>query len=206
MFSGRAPVRSRPPTRTRPAVGRTRPEIVPSKVDFPAPLAPISATSSPLPTCRSTPKSTGPAPKPAVSPCTSSSGVSSAALGLSAGISLSPGSLDDALVLEYLRRIALRQNLAEMQHQRSPADADDDAHHVLDEDDRDAGRMNRSNHVKRLVNLDGVEPGHHFVEQQEPRSGRERAGDLQALAVGDGEGRHRQGGLGRQPDDLEDLV
>src|SRR5919201_3830333 len=138
ILSGRAPVRSRPPTSTRPAVGRTRPEIVPSKVDFPAPLAPISATSSPSLTRRSTPKSTGPAPNPAVRPRTSSSGAS-AAFSLSAGIPLSQVSLDDPLVLEALGRIPLRENLAEVQHQRCAADTDDDPHHVLDEDDGDAG-------------------------------------------------------------------
>src|SRR5580765_5400849 len=39
--------RSSPPNRTRPAIGRTRPETTRSVVVLPAPFAPSSATTSP---------------------------------------------------------------------------------------------------------------------------------------------------------------
>src|SRR5256885_1470660 len=45
--------------RTMPLETRTRPESAPNKVDFPAPLAPIRATSSPGASSRSTSKRTG---------------------------------------------------------------------------------------------------------------------------------------------------
>ena len=47
MISGGRPVTSRPSTVTRPSLGTWSPAIARSRVDLPAPLAPISATSSP---------------------------------------------------------------------------------------------------------------------------------------------------------------
>ena len=37
------------------------------------------------------------------------------------------------------------------------------------------------------IGLGRPQPGHHFVEQQQPRPGRERARDLEPLAVGQGQ-------------------
>src|SRR5437588_703352 len=123
-----------------PAARRT-----PSSVDLPAPLAPISATSSPARRSRSTPNSTGPAPKPAVRSRTSSSGCSPA-IGLpptpvlplrgggrrvSPRVALAEIGLDDAGVTEHVGGRALGQGLAEVQHNRALADADHHAHHAL---------------------------------------------------------------------------
>jgi hypothetical protein len=46
--------RSVPPTATHPLVGRSRPPAIDSSVDFPDPLGPITATSSPASTASDT--------------------------------------------------------------------------------------------------------------------------------------------------------
>src|SRR5947209_8607809 len=130
--SGRAPVMSRWSKVTFPERVATRPLSVPSRVDLPAPLAPIRATSSPSAISRSTPKSTGPASKPAVSPSTWRRGSAF----LLAGIALSQVGLDDPAVLEDGAWLTLGQHLAEMEDHGAVADADYHPHHVLDEDHR----------------------------------------------------------------------
>src|SRR5208282_2298800 len=56
---GGTPSRSRPSRLIDPAVGRSNPAIARSRVDFPAPFGPRSASNSPSPTVRSTPERTG---------------------------------------------------------------------------------------------------------------------------------------------------
>ena len=66
-------------------------------------------------------------------------------------------------------------------------EADHRLHHVLDQEDGDAAIADRPHHAHDLRHLGRVEPRHHLVEQQQPRRGRERAGELEPLAAGDGE-------------------
>ena len=70
MASGRAFVISRPENAMLPALARTSPLSVPSKVDLPAPFAPTRAMSSPRAISMSISNRTGPAAKPAVRPFT----------------------------------------------------------------------------------------------------------------------------------------
>src|SRR5258706_8994500 len=122
--SGRAPVTSSPPSVIVPAVARIRPLRTPSRVDFPAPLAPTKAMSSEGAISRSIPNSTGPASKPAVSPRTLSRGSGPGSL----RIALSEIGLDHPLVAQHDFRLTLSQHLAGHEHDRPVADADDDAH------------------------------------------------------------------------------
>ena len=55
MRTGELPVTSRPSKTTRPRRGGVNPEMARSKVDFPAPLVPRTARTSPASTSRSTP-------------------------------------------------------------------------------------------------------------------------------------------------------
>src|SRR5437879_1208856 len=200
--SGRSLVTSAPASMIVPAAAGTRPLSTPSRVDLPAPFAPTSATSSAGATSRSIPKSTGPAPKPAVSPRTLRSGS-----GLEAFcIALAQVGLDHSLVPQNDVRLALREDLAEIENDRVPADSDDHAHHVLDQQHRDASCMHRPDHLERLIDLDVVEPRHHLIEEKEVRLGGDGSRDLEALAVGDGERRHGKAGLGGEPDQLQHLV
>src|SRR5216684_326362 len=161
--SGRAWVTSSPASVTVPEVARISPLRAPSKVDFPAPLAPTSATSSACPTSRSIPKSTGPASKPAVRPRTSSRGSGLGAF----RISLTEVGLDHALVLEHHLRLALGQDATRLEHDGPAADPDDHAHHVLDQEHSDSGRVDRPHHVERFVDLDIVESRHDLIEEQQ---------------------------------------
>ncbi len=62
MSAGRRRTMLAPSSRTCPARGRSRPEIVRSSVVLPAPLAPSTAVMVPLAASIETPSSTGAAP------------------------------------------------------------------------------------------------------------------------------------------------
>src|SRR6267143_3293881 len=127
--SGRAFVTVSPPSTIEPDVARTNPLSTPSRVDLPAPFAPTSATSSPPATSRSIPNRTGPAPNPAVRPRTSRRGS-----GLEPfRVALTEVGLDHTLVAKHDLGLSLRQDTAAIEDDRAAADADDDAHHVLDQ-------------------------------------------------------------------------
>src|SRR4030088_3568654 len=131
--SGRALVTSSPASAIAPEVARTRPLRTPSSVDLSAPFAPTSAMSSDGAMSRSMPNSTGPASKPAVRPVTLSSGS-----GLEAfGIALAQVGLDHPLVAQHNLRFPIREHPTGLEHDRPSADADDDAHDVLDQQHRD---------------------------------------------------------------------
>jgi hypothetical protein len=66
-------------------------------------------------------------------------------------------------------------------------EADHRLHHVLDQQDGDAAVADRPHHAHDLRHLGRVQPRHHLVEQQQPRRGGERAGELETLATRDRE-------------------
>src|SRR2546429_2214339 len=183
VCSGRCPVTGRPLKTTRPAVTRTSPVSAPSSVDLPAPLAPISATSSPGQMSRSTSNRTGIRRKPASRRRTSSSGSPSGIA--AAGVALTQVGLDHPAVAQDLRGRAFQQRPPQVQDQGAVANADDDLHHVLDQDAGDAAGANLAPPLQRLLHLHLAEPGHDLVEQQESRRHGEGARELKPLAVAD---------------------
>src|SRR5881409_93081 len=201
--SGRTFVMSRPENAIRPALARTRPLRVPSKVDLPAPLAPTSATSSPCAISTSMPNSTGPAANPAVRPLTCSSG---SAATEPPCVSLAKVSLDHTLVAQDDVRLPVCQRPPEVENDHSLAHADDDAHDVFDQDHRDARLVDCTHHLERVVYLDIVEAGHHLIEEQQLRPCRHSSGDLQSLAVRDRQRADRKVSLHSQAHELEDAV
>ena len=95
-----------------------------------------------------------------------------------------------------------RDDPALRQHTDVLAQAHHRLHHVLDHQDRDAARRGcaRTTGID-VADLGRVQAGQHLVEQQQPRLGRERAGELQPLAAGDRQARGRLvelGGRGRR--------
>ena len=72
------------------------------------------------------------------------------------------------------------------------ADAADQPHVVLDQEDGDAAVPDAHDVAHQLAGLGRVHAGGRLVEEQEARLGRERAGDLEPPAVGVGQ---RDGGL-----------
>ena len=101
--------------------------------------------------------------------------------------------LDDALVGLDLGGRALGDPLAVVEHGDALADAHDDAHLVLDEQDGDAQVVAEpSDETGHLVGLGRVHAGGRLVEQQEAWAGAQGPGDLQAtlVAVGHVAGEH----------------
>src|SRR3989442_6809740 len=134
IISGRKPVNARPARRTLPLERRTRPESAPRSVDFPAPLAPINATSSPGQSSRSTSNRTGVIPKPAESLLTCSSDGPSgirrwlmlAISFLAPGVALAQVCLDYTGVVEDLGGGPLHEGLTEVEQEDAGAHAHDD--------------------------------------------------------------------------------
>src|SRR3989441_8985577 len=216
ISSGRRSVMSRPPNRMLPWKTRTSPESAPRSVDFPAPFAPINATSARG--CHSTPTSNSPgvAPKPAVTSLTCSSCNGASAIGrrgtfavrfaLAPGVALAEVRLDDPGVVEDLGGWTFDERPSEIKDQRVGAHSDDHAHDVFDEHDRDPTFPHPPHHRECLLYLDVVEPGHHLIQQQQPRTHGEGAGNLQAFAVRDGEAQHGVVPLLAEPHQVENLV
>jgi hypothetical protein len=91
-----------------------------------------------------------------------------------------------------------------MQHADVLGERHDCAHHVLDEEDGQAfAAVEAAEHLDHLVALGRPEAGHDLVEEQQARPRGERARDLQALAVGQGERGCGQAALGVQAQLLE---
>src|SRR5438128_9033541 len=213
-ISGRRAVIERLENRTKPLKTRTRPESAPRSVDFPAPLAPINATSSPGQSSRSTSNRTGVIPKPAESLLTCSSDGPSgirrwlmlAISFLAPGVALAQVCLDHTGVVEDLGGWPLHEGLTEVEHEDAVAHAHDDLHDVLDQDDGDAAVPDASDHRQGLLHLDLVEPGHHLVKQQQAGAHRQRSGDFEALAVRHSEPEHGVVPFLGEPDQVEHLV
>src|SRR5262245_24570029 len=126
--SARILVMSRPSNRTAPAAIGRRPETARMVVVLPAPFAPTSATFSPSLTSRLMPCSAWMRPYSIVM------------LSISSSIGRYPQiRVDDPRVLPHLGGQALRDLLAELENDDPVADAHDQTHVVLDQQNRDAG-------------------------------------------------------------------
>src|SRR6185312_17371144 len=134
---GELRARSSPPNRTRPAIGRTRPETTRSVVVLPAPFAPSSATTSPAPTVSSTSRITAASSYPAVSVSTAST---ASATGLLAGGEPRGGTAevgtDHPRVVANDVGGAAGDHLAELQHDHLVADPEHEPHVVVDQQHR----------------------------------------------------------------------
>ncbi len=85
---------------------------------------------------------------------------------------------------------ALGDGPAVVQHQYAGGKRHHRAHDVLDQEDREAGlAIELDQDLDHAVGLRRPQSRHHLVEQKELGVGRERARDLEALAVGQGQGR-----------------
>ena len=71
-----------------------------------------------------------------------------------------------------------------IEHQDARGERHHRAHDVLDQKDGQSGlAVELAQGRDHAVGLGRPQPRHHFVEQQEPRLGRERAGDFEPLAI-----------------------
>ncbi len=96
--------------------------------------------------------------------------------------------LDDAGVVRDVVEAALGDLDPVVERHDAVGDPLDDVHVVLDHEDRESELVAQAgDHLGHLVRLLRVHPGGRLVEQQQPRLGGERAGDLEPAAVGVGE-------------------
>src|SRR3954471_6100166 len=164
-------VMSRPSKRSWPARARCRPAITLISVLLPAPLGPTTHTSSPRSTCNDTSHSAGAAPYAACTFTTSSMG------------RLSQVGTHHIGVAHHFARLSLRDQLAVVQHHDAVRQRHHRAHHVLDEDDGGALVADATDQLDGVVDLAGRQAREHLVQQHQARPGRQRARQLQELAL-----------------------
>src|SRR5918996_975963 len=183
------------PSRTiRPAIAGSSPAIARKNVVFPAPFEPTIATASPVRTSTSIPSMTGSPRYPAASPTTSSNS--------------SPPEIrvDDLRVPHDDLGRALRQDLAEVEDDRSLGELDDGAHHVLDPQDGSPERVADVPYDRdRSDDLGLVEARHHLVEQQHARLACKRLRQLEETQLMEVQARDGQVGSLLQPDERQRL-
>src|SRR5215211_5224751 len=166
--SGRSRVRSLPLKRIFPEATGRRPEMARMVVVLPAPLAPMSATTSPSSTCRVMPCRAWMRPYASVMLSSSSS----------IGRHSQVGG-DHLRVVTHFGGRTLGDLLSELQHHDAVGNAHDQPHVVLDEQDGDAPVAYRPDELEHRLLLRRVEPGGGLVQAQQRRLGGERPCDLQ---------------------------
>src|SRR5690349_24084163 len=164
---------SSPLNRMAPARAGTMPNTVRSRVDLPAPFAPMMQTISPSPTVNDTPRSTSTSSYPATTPRSSRSAPS-----LPAKVGL-----DDAGVPPDRRRRPLGDLLTVIEHDDALRDVHHHVHVVLDEQHGLALPMQRQDVLLHLVDHRGIHGGRRLVEQEQLGIGHERGGECQQLAL-----------------------
>src|SRR5450830_1577178 len=90
--------------------------------------------------------------------------------------------VDDLLVIGHLARRALGNLLAVVDADEAVRDGHDDAHDVLDDEDRDAVLMDLLHDRDRLLDFCRVQAGEVLVEKEELRLCREGAGHFEAFS------------------------
>src|SRR4051812_11709220 len=124
------PQTSVPPTAIRPRVRVWSRAMALTRVDFPAPLGPMTQTVSPAPTSRSTSHSTRASPWNASSRRTSSTDAAPAEIGP-----------DHRRIAHHRARLAVGQHGPAVEHDHAGGQLVDHAEQVLDDDDRRAGAV-----------------------------------------------------------------
>src|SRR5262249_42986429 len=187
-WSVRSPVTSSPPKRMFPRHALISPISVRSSVVLPAPFAPSSTTVSCSPTLRSTPHSTRTLPSPASRPAISSSAEDEC----SGGILASKKDLDHTRIPDRVGEHALENLPACVHHDDAVGDLVDEAHQVLDHEQRDAGMRQLLELVGDALELGRIEAGRELIHEQQPRAGGKGAGEVEHFLL-------RAVELGRRP-------
>src|SRR5262245_59382587 len=162
---GTAP-RSTPSKRSSPERAPCRPAIVFTSVLLPAPLGPMTATTSPAATCSVASHTAGASPY-AIDTRRASS-----------NMALAQVDLDDAGGAHGLARVAAGDHLALVQHHEPVRQREDRAHQVLHEQDGHAARLDLAYEADGAGDLAGIETGQHLVEQDHTRPSGERPRQL----------------------------
>src|SRR6185437_7589328 len=104
------------------------------------------------------------------------------------GTTLSPEiRLDHGRVAHHFLGCARRDQLPEVEHENPVREPHHHFQHVLDDDERHAARVDRSQYFHQLERLGWIESARNFVEQQQPGRRCQHARKLEALLACDAE-------------------
>src|SRR5688572_10358465 len=159
---------SMPSRSMRPSLRAMVPVIAARRVDLPAPLGPSSATVSPFSTASETSCSTGAAPYEA---CRSESR------------SIAKVGLHHRRMRAHFVRRAFGDARAEVEHYHAAGERQQEAHVVLDQQNRDAALGDTADDAGQAVELGRREPRRGLIEQDDTRLAGERARDLEQAAL-----------------------
>src|SRR6266511_1597722 len=235
MWWGSMRAMSRPRNRIQPASGRYSPERQLNSEVFPAPLGPMMANSSSLPTSKLTPHTARTPSKLRCTPWTSSRGRSgggsgrvpvSAPTAASGQPSFPPlvvldvpearhltlvaqaeVELPDVLVLAELVGRAIHDQLADLHHVAVRGDGEGHVCVLLDQEDRHTPAVDLHQEVPGPLHGDGSEPQARLVEQQVPRVGHQGPADGEHLLLTSGQvSRHGPPALPEEREQVVDAV
>src|SRR5579872_7020636 len=168
---------SSPPNSMRPFQGATNDMMVFSKVVLPAPLAPSSTTVSFSWMQRSTPHRTCMRRYPAVMPERARSGAGSG------GMLASEKDFDHLRVPGSFREPALENLLARIHDNDAVGDLVDETHQMLDHQQRNSAFRQFFHFLRHAIELRWIESGGEFVDEQQPRAGRQRSRQVKHLLL-----------------------
>src|SRR6266545_87379 len=113
--------------------------------------------------------------------------------------------LDDARVVGDVGRVPLGDLATVVKDDDAVGHAHHRLHDMFDHDYRDVTTADLTDQLDETGTFHRVETGHDLVEQQHPRSGGQRPGDLEQLAAGQSELARQPVGTFGQPDEVQDL-
>src|SRR5438445_4930120 len=170
---GLRPASDSPRNRTVPMVGRRRPLMTRRTVDLPAPFGPTMQVRMPSSMLRSTPCRMTPPPYPALTPTSSRRAV----------ISGSQVGVENGRLLTHQVRPAGGYRPSPMQDDDFGAQVHDEAHVVLDHEERDPARVQAADVLADLLQQGRVHAAGGLIEQDELGLGHEHGAELEQLAL-----------------------
>src|SRR5919198_3196935 len=168
----------------RPVRGVSNPEIVFISVDLPAPFGPRTHTISPGSTRRAAPHNTWKSPWATSSPSTVSTRRPSPR------VRLTEVGLDHPPIARHVVGLSIGDDLAQVERHDALSDRGQHLHVVLDHQERESGLVQLTDQPHELGDGALIHSPGHLVEHEQPRTRRERARQLQTLALS---GRERTG-------------
>src|SRR6516225_3622790 len=91
--------------------------------------------------------------------------------------------LDDLWYLDSDRKLAFENLLARVQDDDAIGDVLDETHEMLDHDDGDSASRQHLDTLGNPVEFGRIQPGGKFVKQQQARTGRQRAHQIEHLLL-----------------------
>src|SRR5580658_1145542 len=91
--------------------------------------------------------------------------------------------LDDLRIPGGIGKTALEYFLAGVHDDDAVGDLIDEPHQMLDDEKRDAGTRQLLQLRRDMLQFGGIEAGGKLIDQQQPRAGRKRAGEVKHLLM-----------------------